>query len=254
MAEKTNEIHATVQERYAEIAREAGQKSCCGPAEPCCDSSQAKKLYDEEMLMDLPVDVTGLSLGCGDPVTIAELKPGEVVLDLGSGGGIDCFLASEQVGESGHVIGIDMTPEMLAVAEANKQKMGASNVEFRMGMIEELPVEDDFVDVIMSNCVINLAPDKSAVFQEAYRVLKPGGRLSVSDIVTEGEFDEAMRSDLAKWSECITGAIDIKDYIGKLEAAGFKDIQVFDKVEAKEVFQGAPGAPRIYSARIIGYK
>ena len=132
--------------------------------------------------------------------------------------------------------------------------MGVSNLEFRMGMIERLRVEDEFVDVIMSNCVINLAPDKSAVFQEAYRVLKPGGRLSVSDIVTEGEFDESLRSDLAKWSECITGAIDINDYIGEMGAAGFKDIQVFDKVEAKEEFQGVMGAPRIFSARIIGYK
>jgi SAM-dependent methyltransferase len=254
MAEKTKEIHDTVQERYAKIAKEAGQESCCGPVEPCCDSSEAQKFYDEEMLTDLPVDVTGLSLGCGDPVTIAELKPGEVVLDLGSGGGIDCFLASEQVGESGQVIGIDMTPEMLEQAEANKQKMGVSNVEFRLGKIEELPVEDDYVDVIMSNCVINLSPDKSAVFQEAYRVLKSGGRISVSDIVTEGDFDEAMRSDLAKWSECITGAIDIEDYIGKMEAAGFRDIEVHDKVEAKEEFHGVLGAPRIFSARIIGYK
>lgn len=254
MTENTNEIHETVQTRYAEIAKAAVQESCCGPAEPCCDSTQAVKLYDKEMLADLPVDVTGLSLGCGDPVTIAELQPGEVVLDLGSGGGIDCFLAAEQVGESGHVIGIDMTPEMLEKAEANKQKMGVSNIEFRMGKIEELPVEDNSVDVIMSNCVINLSPDKSAVFQDAFRVLKSGGRISVSDIVTEGEFDEVMRADLDKWSECVTGAIDIDAYIEKMAAAGFRDIQVFDKVEAKEDFQAAPGTPRIFSARIIGYK
>src|SRR5690606_16132544 len=155
-------IHRAVRERYAAIA--SGSTSCCGgsDSDACCDSQRS--LYDPELLADLPVDVTGLSLGCGDPVSIASLNPGETVLDLGSGGGIDCFLAARQVGESGYVIGVDMTPEMIAKANASKSRMGVTNVEFRQGQIEALPVDNNSVDVILSNCVINLAPDKAAVF------------------------------------------------------------------------------------------
>ncbi|MCB0252081.1 MAG: methyltransferase domain-containing protein, partial [Anaerolineae bacterium] len=168
--------------------------------------------YDADLLDGLPADVTGLSLGCGDPVTIAGLAPGERVLDLGSGGGIDCFLAARQVGPTGHVIGVDMTPAMLATANANKERMGVANVEFRQGQIEALPVDNAAVDVVMSNCVINLAPDKLAVFREAYRVLRPGGRIAVSDIVTEGEFSDELRADLARWAECVTGATNAATY------------------------------------------
>src|SRR5512143_2302790 len=173
-----NEIHEAVKEHYGAIARAAEPKSCCGGGESsaCCGDGGTPNtaLYDVALLEGLPVDVTSLSHGCGDPVTIASLKPGETVLDLGSGGGIDCFMAAKQVGETGHVIGVDMTPDMLLRANANKIKMKARNVEFRQGKIEALPVADNTVDVIMSNCVINLSPDKAAVFREAFRVLKPG--------------------------------------------------------------------------------
>ena len=202
----------------------------------------------------MPADAVNLSLGCGDPVTIAGLQPGETVLDLGSGAGIDCFLSSRQVGPTGHVIGVDMTPAMLAKANANKMKMGATNVEFRQGQIEALPVESNTVDVIMSNCVINLSPDKAAVFSEAVRVLKPGGRISVSDIVTEGDFSAELRADTAQWAECVTGAIDASLYTGMMAAAGFTDITIVDKSNAEGIIEIQPGMPRIFSARITAKK
>jgi arsenite methyltransferase len=159
------------------------------------------------------------------------------VLNLGSGGGIDCFLAARQVGESGYVIGVDMTPEMLMKANANKVKMGVNNVKFRRGQIEALPVQDNSIDVIMSNCVINLSPDKQAVFKEAVRVLKPGGRISVSDIVTEGEFSAELRADAAKWAEYVTGVIDADIYTGMMREAGLTDIQVVDKSSADGIVE-----------------
>ncbi len=244
------DVHDVVKQRYGGIAS-GTQASCCGPDSDCgCNAT----LYDATLLDGLPVDVTGLSLGCGDPVSIASLQPGETVLDLGSGGGIDCFLAARQVGESGYVIGVDMTPEMLMKANANKVRMGVNNVEFRRGQIEALPVQDDSVDVIMSNCVINLSPDKPAVFKEALRALKPGGRVSISDIVTEGEFSAEMRADSAKWAECVTGAIDADVYTGMMREAGFVNIQVVDKADAEGIIERQAGMPRIYSARITAYK
>jgi SAM-dependent methyltransferase len=202
----------------------------------------------------LPAEVTDISLGCGDPVTIASLQAGETVLDLGSGGGIDCFLAARQVGQTGHVIGVDMTPAMLERANAAKSRMGVQNVEFRQGQIEALPVADNSVDVIMSNCVINLSPDKRAVFNEAFRVLKPGGRIAVSDIVTEGEFSPELRADAAQWAECVTGAIDIHAYTSIMREAGFTDIQVVSKVEADGIINHRIGMPRIFSARVTARK
>ncbi len=246
------EIHEVVQERYGAIAE--NRTSCCGPSGCCDDGSNAALLYNAELLDGLPADVTGLSLGCGDPVTIAGLRPGERVLDLGSGGGIDCFMAARQVGTDGYVIGVDMTPAMLAQANANKARMGVTNVEFRQGQIEALPVDDASIDVIMSNCVINLAPDKLAVFREAFRVLRPGGRVAVSDIVTEGEFSDALRADLSQWAECVTGAIDVESYTAQMRAAGFAEIAVTDKRSAEEIVPIQPGMPRVYSARVTAVK
>ncbi len=249
MSESNVQIHDVVKERYGAIASGQSQ-SCCGDDSSCSSAT----LYDSQMLEGLPVDVTGLSLGCGDPVSIASLKPGETVLDLGSGGGIDCFLAARQVGETGYVIGVDMTPDMLMKANANKVKMGVHNVEFRRGQIEALPVTDNSIDIVMSNCVINLSPDKQAVFREALRVLKPGGRVSISDIVTEGTFSDALRADSAKWAECVTGAIDAAEYTGMMRDAGFVDIQIVDKTDAEAIVERQPGMPRIFSARITAYK
>lgn len=247
-----SEVHEVVQDRYGAIALNG--TDCCGPDDCCGDTPNASLLYDDDLLDGLPVDVTGLSLGCGDPVTIAGLRKGERVLDLGSGGGIDCFLAARQVGSEGYVIGVDMTPAMLDKANANKARMGVENVEFRNGQIEALPVEDDSIDVIMSNCVINLAPDKAAVFREAFRVLKPGGRVAVSDIVTEGEFSDELRADLSRWAECVTGAIDLDLYTALMRETGFSAVTVADKRTAEEIVPSQPGMPKVYSARVTAVK
>lgn len=253
MSKSNVTIHESVRERYANYARSVPETtaSCCGTEDSCACQSN---LYDDVLLEGLHQDVVNLSLGCGDPVTIAGLKPGENVLDLGSGGGIDCFMAAKQVGETGYVIGVDMTPEMLEKANANKAKMGISNVEFRKGQIEALPVDDSTIDVIMSNCVINLSPQKSAVFSEAIRVLKPDGRISISDIVTEGEFSETLRADMDKWAECVTGAIDVTAYTALMREAGFVDIEVIDKTDADDIVEHQDGMPRVYSARITAKK
>ena len=244
-----NTIHETVRQRYAGIAQ-ATSSSCCGDSSCGCDSG----LYSADMIQTLDSETVNLSLGCGDPVSIASLEPGNTVLDLGSGGGIDCFLAAQQVGETGQVIGVDMTPEMLAKANAARDRMGLHNVEFRQGQIEALPVADNSIDVVMSNCVINLAPDKAPVFREAFRVLKPGGRVSISDIVTEGEFSAELRADTAQWAECVTGAIDAAVYTGLMREVGFVDIQVVDKSDADAIITHKDGMPRVYSARITARK
>jgi ubiquinone/menaquinone biosynthesis C-methylase UbiE len=212
------------------------------------------QLYDDNLLAALPAEVTGLSLGCGDPVTIAGLHSGETVLDLGSGGGIDCFMAARQVGPEGYVIGVDMTPAMLNKAQQSKVKMGVENVEFRRGHIENLPVVADSIDVVMSNCVINLSPDKAAVFGEIFRVLKPGGRVAISDIVTEGEFSPELRADMDKWAECVTGAIPAEVYTGMMAAAGFVNIRVVDKANAEDIVTRQAGMPALFSARITAQK
>jgi len=188
---------------------------------------------------DLPSEVTDISLGCGDPVTLASLIEGQTVLDLGSGGGIDCFLAAKKVGKTGKVIGVDMTPAMIDRARINKEKMGVKNVDFRLGEIEHLPVSDDSVDVIISNCVINLSPDKPGVFREAYRVLKPGGKLAVSDIVTEGDLPDIIKESLSAWAGCIAGAMDVNDYVKGLQEAGFVDVQVKASYWDTEFFEAA---------------
>ena len=254
----TEKIHNEVQARYGRIAADFQVGCCAADAEDsyieACGCGA--ELYEAD-LTALPQDVTGLSLGCGDPITLAELQSGQTVLDLGSGGGIDCFLAAKQVGATGHVIGVDMTPEMLAKANRNKAKMGADNVEFRQGYIEDIPVADSSVDVIISNCVINLSPDKLAVFYEALRVLKPGGKLAVSDMVTQGRFTPQERMDMSRWAGCITGAEDVTDYAAWLKTAGFTDVSIRDKgaptVELADSIS-LDQAARIFSARITARK
>ncbi len=204
--------------------------NCCGPSEAVADStSTAVRLYSAGELADLPDSVTGIALGCGNPTAITELRPGEAVLDLGSGGGIDCFLAARKVGPEGRVIGLDMTPDMIKLARRNAKKVGATNVEFRYGEMEDIPLPDESVDVIISNCVINLSPDKSAVFGEAYRVLRPGGRMSVSDIVIHGELPQSIRDRLDAWASCIAGALDESDYLSKIRAVGFEEVKVLSR-------------------------
>ncbi|MCP4542314.1 MAG: arsenite methyltransferase [Chloroflexi bacterium] len=208
----------------------SAQASCCGPSEVAVESTgTAARLYSTEELGDLPDSVTDISLGCGNPTAIAELEPGEVVLDLGSGGGIDCFIAAKKVGPEGRVIGLDMTTDMIRLARRNAKKVGATNVDFRYGEMEDIPLPNDSVDVIISNCVINLSPDKDAVFGEAYRVLQPGGRVMVSDIVLNGELPQSIRERLDAWAGCIAGALDESVYLDKIRAAGFERVEVVSR-------------------------
>ncbi len=249
-----------------------GPTDCCSPTGATQETTLAETLYHKADVADLPDSVTGISLGCGNPTAIASLKAGETALDLGSGGGIDCFLAAKAVGPSGYVIGVDMTDNMLALANENKAKMGLTNVEFRKGEIEDLPVRSNSVDVIISNCVINLSPDKDAVFREAFRVLKPGARLSVSDMVTEGHFPAQLRANVNAWAGCITGALDQEVYLQKMRQAGFVDIEVESRASyglealdsldedtrqalTKDVdWSTVPDDLRLYSARIVARK
>jgi ubiquinone/menaquinone biosynthesis C-methylase UbiE len=226
------EIGKTVRERYGNIAKQGS--SCCGPATSCCGSTDlAKEIsrnigYSEEELKAVP-DGANLGLGCGNPVALASLKEGEVVLDLGSGAGFDCFLAAHQVGKTGKVIGVDMTAEMLERARENARKGDFDNVEFRLGEIENLPVGDNQVDIIISNCVINLSPNKKRVFQETFRVLKPEGRLMVSDIVLLKELPEEIKNSVAAYVSCIAGTTTKKEYLKEIQAAGFKETKVQDE-------------------------
>lgn len=229
-----DEIRKAVRDRYGELARMQAP-SCCGSptdaASCCCDVTSAqlgaaRHHYSEEELDALSVDVA--SLGCGNPTALSELKENEVVLDLGSGGGLDCFLAARRVGPGGRVIGLDMTPEMVQLARANAGKLSLENVEFRLGEMERMPVESESVDVVISNCVINLSTDKDAVFREAFRVLKPGGRLCVSDMVTHGGLPRQVREDLELWACCVAGALDEEEYLGKMHDAGFTQVDVQD--------------------------
>lgn len=234
------EIKKMVREGYGAIA--SGNSSCCGPSEPsccgpavssCCGPGLAEDIsskigYSPEELASVPVE-SNLGLGCGNPVALASLKDGETVLDLGSGPGLDCFLAANRVGENGRVIGVDMTPEMLERARENARRGGYQNVEFRLGEIENLPVADASVDAIISNCVINLSPDKHRVFREAFRALKPGGRLMVSDIVLEGELPPAVRESAAAYVGCISGAIGKEDYLNAIREAGFEEVEVVEE-------------------------
>ena len=235
MAKKPEEIKQNVRERYGAFAKRS-QASCgcgCGSgSSSCCggESSYAQNVgYSNEELKNVPEAAVSSCAACGNPTAIAGLKKGETVLDLGSGGGMDAILAAQKVGPKGKVIGVDMTPEMISLAKKNVKDIGLKNVEFRRGEIEKLPVEDDTVDVIISNCVINLSPDKDAVFREAHRVLKPGGRITVSDIVTEGKLPEEVLKDPDNWASCISGALETDEYLGKIRDAGFEDVKVLSK-------------------------
>ncbi len=230
---KEEEIKKAVREGYGKIAKK--RSSCCAPAASCCGSQDlvqdiSKKIgYSEEDLKIVP-EGANLGLGCGNPVALASLKPGEIVLDLGSGAGFDCFLAVNQVGKTGKVIGVDMTAEMIDKARENARKGNYENVEFRLGEIENLPVANNYADIIISNCVINLSPDKRRVFQEAFRVLKPGGRLMVSDIVLLKELPEVIKNSVAAYIGCLAGAVSKKDYLGAIQEAGFERTKVIDEV------------------------
>ena len=225
---KQKEIKKVVREKYGSIAREEG--SCCAPAVSCCSAEKISKRigYGDEELRSVP-EGANLGLGCGNPTTLASLKEGEVVLDLGSGAGFDCFLAANKVGKAGKIIGVDMTPDMLDRARENARKGNYRNVEFRLGEIENIPAADNSVDVIISNCVINLAPDKSRVFKEAFRVLKPGGRLMVSDIVLLKELPESIRDSIEAYIGCVGGAAMKEEYLETIRNAGFSDVQVLDE-------------------------
>ena len=236
MTQTPTPIHEVVREHYAE--RIKNNASCCGPSSSDCCSTESS-LYPAELLSTLPEGETAVSYGCGDPITLASLQPGQTVLDLGSGAGLDCFFAAKKVGESGHVIGVDMTPEMINRATASAKRLDIENVEFRQGYLEELPVDSNTVDVIISNCVINLAPDKSRVFAEAFRVLKPGGKLAVSDIVTDGPLPDSVKKSLSAWAGCVAGAVEVTEYISMMEAVGFTDISITPVFFEKETIDSA---------------
>ena len=224
------EIKEIVKEKYGQAALRAarGGSSCCGASaalEGCCDPITSN-LYDAAQKGELPAAAVAASLGCGNPTALAELKSGETVLDLGSGGGIDVLLSARRVGPAGKAYGLDMTDEMLALANENKRKAGVENVEFLKGEIESIPLPDNTVDVVISNCVINLSADKGKVLREAFRVLKPGGRFAVSDVVTRGEMLPEIRQSILLWVGCVAGALEENEYKAKLEAAGFEQIGV----------------------------
>src|SRR2546426_7205409 len=238
-------VQAAVREKYGTIATSVktsrDEAGCCGPSScgPSTSSGPARagsragcgdpitsNLYSDAETSDLPADAVTASLGCGNPTALLQLEPGQTVLDLGSGGGIDVLLSAKRVGPTGKVYGLDMTDEMLALARENQQKAGATNVEFLKGTIEAIPLPDNSVDVIISNCVINLSSDKDAVLREAFRVLKPGGRFAVSDVVVRGDVPADLRRSMELWVGCIAGALEETEYATKLRAAGFTDVEV----------------------------
>jgi len=243
-----NKIKQIVKEKYSEIAKNS--KSCCKCSCSSVDDISANIGYSKEDLKSVP-EGSNLGLGCGNPTALVQIKEGDVVLDLGSGAGFDVFLAANRVGKKGHVIGVDMTEEMIDKANENAKKGGYKNVEFRLGDIENLPVEDNSIDVIITNCVINLAPDKSKVFKEAYRALKKGGKICVSDIVLLKELSEEQKNDKDLLTGCVAGALLRHDYIDKIQKIGFKvEILSEDKDISKKQYDGIP----LESIKIVAYK
>lgn len=247
------DVRDSVREFYA--ARATNNETCCSPtagtsrAGSCCSSNP---FHDEVLLEGIPDDVANFTLGCGDAVSLADVQPGETVIDLGSGGGLECFIAAKQAGAQGRVIGIDMTPEMLSKAWANAAKMKTSNVDFRHGYLEALPATDNIADVIMSNCVINLSPDKPQVFREMFRVLKAGGRIAVSDIVANGELSDEIKRDMTLWGGCYAGALDMNVYAAQLRDAGFIKVQIEPKGGAADDVPALRG--KVFSATITAVK
>ena len=248
-------VKKIVKKAYTKIAQNKKSGNCCNNGAPgCCSVNDATKIsesigYSKEELSKVPE--ANLGLGCGNPIALGEIKEGEIVLDLGSGAGIDCFLASLKVGPSGKVIGVDMTEEMIALAQENAKKHGYDNVEFKLGDIEALPVEDNSVNVVITNCVINLASDKSKVFEEAYRVLKKGGRLHISDIVLLENITEEQRNDAALIAGCVGGALLKTDYLKKITNVGFKITSLSDDTEiSKRQYEGFP----LESIKIVAQK
>lgn len=245
-----SEIKEMVRARYGGIAAAGSESGCCAPAaSSCCDASEAsaetgKSLqmgYSEAELAAVP-EGANLGLGCGNPQAIAAMRPGETVVDLGSGAGFDCLLAARHVGPTGHVIGVDMTHEMLKKARENAAKLGAGNVEFRLGEIEHLPIADETADVVISNCVVNLVPDKEQVFREAFRVLRPGGRLAISDVVNTAPLPPDLQADPTLICGCVVGAATVREIETWLAEAGFADIRVTPKPESRELIKTwAPG-------------
>jgi arsenite methyltransferase len=228
-----SDIKDVVKEKYGQAAQrvaQTGGSGCCGPS--CCSSVPGAvdpitvNLYDKKQTEGLPAEAVLASLGCGNPTALAQLNPGEVVLDLGSGGGIDVLLSAKRVGPTGKAYGLDMTDEMLALARSNQRKAGVENVEFLEGEIEQIPLPDNTVDVIISNCVINLSADKDRVLAEAFRVLKPGGRFAVSDVVVRGEVPAEIRRSVELWVGCLSGALDESDYLARLRRAGFEEVSI----------------------------
>jgi arsenite methyltransferase len=255
---KEKEIKEAVTEKYARAAADAAGKksSCCGPSD-CCTDPITSNLYSIQETAGLPEEALRASLGCGNPAALAQLRPGEIVLDLGSGGGIDVLLSARRVGPSGKAYGLDMTDEMLALARGNQRRAGVENVEFLKGEIENIPLPDDHVDVVISNCVINLSTDKDRVLREAWRVLKPGGRLAISDVVVRGPVDPRIRRSVELWAGCIAGALEEREYVEKLRAAGFVEIEieptrVYRAEDARQFLAGAGLDPEIAGPAMAG--
>lgn len=247
---QADEIRQNVRESYSQVAESSNNGNSCGEQSSCCGVSDDTALnalvstrlgYSQDDLDNVPAGAD-MGLGCGNPRAIASIKPGETILDLGSGGGFDCFLAASETGETGTVIGIDMTPTMISKARSNAVKGKYDHVQFRLGEIEHMPVANDTVDVIISNCVINLSPDKAQVFSEAFRVLKPGGRLAISDVVASTELPEEIKTDLALYSGCMAGASQISEIQNILETCGFENINIAPKDASKDFIRDwAPG-------------
>ena len=256
----TGSVEQAVRDRYTQVA-ERGAADCCdsGSGDACCDSNGttntvAEVLYEAEDLDVLTPEAMAASAGCGNPIGLSDAQAGETVLDLGSGGGIDCFLAAERVGDSGHVIGIDMTHAMIDLARQNAEKLDADNVVFKLGKIEAIPQQDATVDLVISNCVIALSPDKDRVFDEIHRILKPGGRFVVSDMVVTEELPDEVRTSAEEWVSCVGGADLLSRYLSRMERSGFSDVEVVSDVPMRSRADGTDWEQSVRSVTVRGWR